>query len=336
MTLPPTPPPRQRRFGPDPIPGIIPAGGVNILGGLPSAGKSRMLAWWCHAWLTGGSRIFGVAVPRLNVGILSTDRSFVDSTGLWFDAYGIGDIAHYSLQDELSFDWKRLRRREERHAVLEAAMGQVFERMQTSRYYDPALGHLVIADTLSTFIPNTMDYNEVFVSISGIRRLARDRLCTLLGTMHAAKQRMGPKERYCRLIDRIAGSVAITGTADTMCYIAVPEETEAGRPLFEWHPHHAPRQQFELTVEANGLFTWDGREVASLEQITVQGAEGLLRIWNSDDEVLKLGTIIERAVLAVGMERLNEKTFRRWINTLVKDGRLKKVAHGSYQRVKPS
>lgn len=293
-----------------------------------------MLAWWCDAWLHGGN-IFGVDVPRLNVGILSTDRSFVDSTGLWFLEYGIESIPHYSLQDELTFDWKRLRRREERPAVLEAAMGQVFERMRAAPGYDPKLGHIVICDTISTFIPNTMDYNEVFVSISAIRRLAQNRGCTLLGTMHAAKQRMGPKERYCRLIDRIAGSVAITGTADTMCYIAVPEETDAGRPLFEWHPHHAPRQQFELTVERNGLFTWDGKEVSSLEQITARGSEGLLRLWQNDDQVLKLGEVISKAVDS-GMDSLSEKTFRRWINQLVKDGRLKKVAHGSYQRVKPS
>lgn len=335
MTLPSSPASRQRRFGPDPIPGVIPAGGVNILGGLPSAGKSRMLAWWCHAWLTGGSKIFNVAVPRLNVGILSTDRSFVDSTGLWFDAYGLTDVAHYSLQDEQSFDWKKLRRREERHAVLEASVGRLFERMRAAAAYDEALGNLVICDTISTFIPNTMDYNEVFVSISGIRRLAQNRICTLLGTMHAAKQRMGPKERYCRLIDRIAGSVAITGTADTMCYIAIPEETEAGRPLFEWHPHHAPRQQFELNVDPNGLFSWDGKEVASLEQINARGADQLLQVFANDAEELQLGSIIKRAEL-VGMDSLNEKTFRRWINTLVKDGQLKKVARGCYKRIQPS
>lgn len=334
MTLPPTPPPRQRRFGPDPIPGIIPAGGVNILGGLPFAGKSRILAWWTAAWTTGGE-IFGIQVPQLNVGVISTDRSWEGDTDEWFRALGLV-IPAYSLQDDLNFDWKRLRRREERPAVLEAAMGRVFERMRSMASYDPQRGHLIIADTLSTFIPNTMDYNEVFVSISAIRRLAQNRVCTIFGTMHAAKQRMGPRERYCRLIDRIAGSVAISGTADTMCYIAVPEETELGRPLFEWHPHHAPRQQFELSVEANGLFTWDGKEVASLEQINTRGAESLLNLFTlAEGEELQLGTIIRRGSEA-GMDQLNEKTFRRWINTLVKDGRLIKVARGCYKKARPS
>ncbi len=335
MTLSPAHLLRQRRFGPDPIPQVMPAGGISILGGLPSAGKSRILAMWCHAWLTGESRIFGVAVPRLNVGILSTDRSWLDGMGVWCDRYDIGDIAHYSLQDDATFDWKRLRRREERPAVLEAALGTLMGAIRTSSRYDPSLGTLVIADTVSTFIPNTHDYNEVFVSITGLRKLAQNRLISLLGTMHSAKQKVGPKERYCRYIDRVAGSVAIAGTADTMCYIAVPEETEVGQPIFEWHPHLAPKQQFELTVKANGLFSWDGKEVASLEQITAQGAEGLLALFKDDAEELQLGTIIERAVDA-GMDNLNEKTFRRWINTLVKDGRLKKVQRGCYKRVRPS
>ncbi len=322
----------RQRFGPDPIPGILPAGGVNILGGLPSAGKSRILAWWSHAWATGGS-IFGVTVPRLNVGLLSTDRSFTDSTSKWFGYYGLEDIPHYSLQDDPNFDWKRLRRREERPMVLEAALGRVFEQMAASATYDPSRGNLVIADTVATFIPNALDYTEVFVSISGIRRLAQARNSTILGTMHAGKQRMGPKERYIRLIDRIAGSVAIAGTADTMCYIAIPEETELGQPLFEWHPHHAPRQQFELRVGEHGLFSWDGKELPTLQQVMTASCERLLLLFKAGEE-LKLGEIIERAV-AAGMD-LNEKTFRRWINQLLKDGRLCKVAHGCYKKATPS
>ncbi len=292
-----------------------------------------MLAWWCHAWRHGGN-IFGVDVPRLNVGILSTDRSYDDSTGLWFAKYDLGDTPHYSLQDDMNFDWKRLRRREERPQVLEAAMGQLFERMKASPLYDPKLGHLVIADTVATFIPNTMDYTEVFVSISGIRRLAQNRICTIIGTMHAAKQRMGSKERYCRLIDRIAGSVAICGTADTMCYIAIPEEIDAYYPLFEWHPHHAPRAQFQLTVGTDGLFSWDGKQMDTPVAVEVNNVEKLLAVFSNETEELKLGTIIERSV-AAGLD-LNEKTFRRWINTLVKDGRLVKVARGSYKKSRPA
>ncbi len=321
----------RQRFGPDPIPGIIPAGGVNILGGLPFAGKSRILAWWTAAWATGGE-IFGIQVPKLNVGVISTDRSWEGDTDEWFRALGL-QIPAYSLQDDPTFDVKRLRRREERPAVLEEAMGRVFERMRATASYDAQKGHLLIADTLSTFIPNTMDYNEVFVSISGIRKLTQARECTMFGTMHAAKQRMSGKERYCRFIDRIAGSVAISGTADTMCYIAIPEETEVGRSLFEWHPHHAPRQQFELSVGKNGLFSWDGKELPTMEQIAAASCERLLMLFKVGEE-LKLGEIIERAV-AAGMD-LNEKTFRRWINQLLKDGRLLKVARGCYKKAMPS
>lgn len=330
MSLPPSSKTRQR-FGPDPIPGILPAGGVNILGGLPFAGKSRILAWWTAAWTTGG-KIFDIQVPKLNVGVISTDRSWEGDTDEWFRALGL-EIPAYSLQDDPTFDLKRLRRREERPAVLEAAMGRVFEQMRAAAGYDPQLGHLVIADTLSTFIPNTFDYNDVFVSISGIRRLVRSRECTMFGTMHSAKQRMSGKERYCRLIDRIAGSVAISGTADTMCYIAIPEEIDASRPLFEWHPHHAPRQQFELTVGKSGLFSWDGTELPTTEQIETASCERLLTLFKLGEE-LKLGAIIERAV-AAGME-LNEKTFRRWVNQLLKDGRLLRVARGCYKKATPS
>jgi hypothetical protein len=312
----------------------MPAGGINILGGLPSAGKSRMLAWWAHAWLTGG-QIFDVQVPKFDLCIISTDRSW-SSTGQWFGLYEIAEqVVFYSLQDDDAFSWKQLQRREERPKVFETAMNKVLADLEKRRQNVPRELRrpiLLYCDTIATFIPNTGDYNDTFVSISALRKFARDRGITILGTMHAGKQRGGAKERYARYIDRIAGSVAITGTADTVCYITVPEETEDLQRILEWQPHHAPRRQFLLNVQTDGRFVWNGQELG-VEHSQKEQSNLLLGVFTDEEETLRLGEIMQKASEELHMPA-SEKTYRRWIKELLDDGRILRVSRGYYKKAK--
>jgi hypothetical protein len=300
----------------------MPAGGVNILGGLPHAGKSRLLASWCRSWLL-GEKIFTLEVPRLNVCIVSTDRSWVDGTRYWFDKCGIGDIAAYSIQDDDQFAWKKLQRREERPQLLETCVARALEIGRSSPRWSDELGTLIICDTVAPFIPRTMDYNDTFVSISSIRKLATARVATILGTMHAPKLKGSEKDRYVRLTDRVAGSVAISGTADTMFYLGIPEEVDEPHHVLEWRPHNSPRQQFVLKTAHDGLF-YTGHERAVAEVAYMKLVELV-----EHGETVDADALLVRAVSEFDVARA---TVFRWLKLAVKDGELIRLSRGRYRR----
>lgn len=295
----------------DPIPRIILANSVNLLAGAPGVGKTALLSWL----LTRFSRqlpIFGYAVnPIPKVAIITTDRSWARSTRLWFDAVGFGDIVHYALLDDTTFNPRNLRKKFERITVLERCLDKLG---------DLPFGSLVAIDPAGIFLGgNMIDYDSCIVACAEMRALCLQRGVTVIGSVHSAKQKADTKDRYLRLQDRILGSTGLHGYTDTQMYLASPEETGERHYTFLWAPHHAPTELFSLGRDDQGLF------VPWAESETVKTDSKILQILPLEEPGLSFNEIL------VGAE-LSKTTGYRQLQDLVKSGRVVKVGHGRYRK----
>jgi hypothetical protein len=298
-------------FPPDPIPNIFTGGGLSLVAGSPGAGKTALVTIWCKAWLE-GEEIFGHQVPQLPVYYLSIDRSWTQSSAKWFTLAGIPDIAHYSLQDDLSFQPFRLRRREHRLAILEECLDK----------YTLPWGTVVIVDPISIFLGGDLNnYDACACACMEIRRLCVLRGITLVGMVHAGKQKGKAEERYVRLQDRLAGSVAQLGFSDTVCYLGTPEEMDEEYSVFYWQSHHAPAQTFRLQRNLqNGL----------LEPQTGFREQILLPLVPVAPESASFKEIVAQA--SEEPYKLSRKTVYRYLMDLVATKVIAKVGHGRYTR----
>lgn len=317
----PAPPEAEHpQFPPDPIPTIIPGASVNLLAGAPGAGKTA-LSSWIMCQFRDNLPIFGhqpTPIPKL--GIICADRSWAQSTSKWFALAGYGDIPHYSLLDDDEFSVRRLRQKQERVTILEACLDKLFL----------PWGSLVLVDPLALFLGgNLLDYDTCLVACAEIRGACRRRGITIIGTAHASKQRADKNQRYLRLQDRIAGSVALFGYTDTQMYLASPAEIEEEFSVFHWSPHHAVSQDFKLTRADNGLFIpYEGKEGD-----LVWEARTLLTIIAESPTLTKLTDIVPIAEVQFGWSR--SKVYR-YVGDLVQAHLLIRVGRTHVCRPKPS
>ena len=239
-------PAKAPSFPPDPIPLVIPGGGISLLAAASGTGKTALLATLTKA-LKAGEPIFGHQVqapPKLV--FLSIDRSWHQSTGIWFQRADYQPCSVYALQDDRSFPKSKLRKRENRTGIFKECLNK--------------LGHLpygtvIIVDTITPFLGgNINDYDSCMVACSELREICLDWGLTLIGTSHSSKQKADTRQRYLRLQDRISGTMAQFGYTDTQMYLASPEEVGEEDYVFLWHPHLAPAETFRLKREKNGLF----------------------------------------------------------------------------------
>ncbi len=295
---------------------ILPACSVNLLAGAPGAGKTTLLAGLTVRFRD-GLDVFGYRptyIPRQV--FIGADRSWLKSTRKWFILAGYPDIEAYSLQDDTSFRKARLRKKQDRMAILRHCFTQ----------FHPALqpGTLIWVDPLSLFLGgNLIDYDTCLVACSEIRELCQEHGVTLIGTAHASKQKADKAQRYLRLQDRIAGSVALFGYTDTQMYLAAPEEISEDFSLFHWNPHHSKPESFKLTRAENGLFVpYEDPE---------SGREGeLLELIPTSPQLIGAG-----ALIALAAERaISKATCYRFLETLREHGAVLKVGHGNYTRPK--
>lgn len=236
-------------FPPDPLPPWFAGGSVNLLAGASGTGKTALIAQWAVAFRDGLTVCGHAPHPLAAVGVLSADRSWAQSSQKWFAAAGWPDIPCYSIQDDLGFDLHRLLEKGVR------AMLAIFGNCLDQLALPPQ--SLLIAEPIADWLGgNLLDYRDCSVACRLIRRLLQHRQLTLIGLAHAAKQLADPKRRYQRLQDRLAGSTAILGYADTQMYLASPEELGVEHYTLHVNPHHAPSETFALEREPEtGLFT---------------------------------------------------------------------------------
>jgi hypothetical protein len=298
-------------FPPDPLPPILLGGSVNLLAGAPNLGKTALLAWMLRQFRDGGP-IFGYTPsPPPTIAIISVDRSWGQSSKLWFDLVGYPDIRHYSLQDDLTFQIDRLGFKQQRMAILAECLDRL------------ALpwGSLVALDPAAPFLGgNLLDYDACMVACTKIRRLCLQRGLTILGLSHAGKLKSNPKDRYQKLEDRIIGSAAQFGYTDTAMYLASPEETGEPFYTFLWAPHHAPKAFFKLARTDEGLF------VPWVDQSDEERGR-ILRLIPELPEDIPLADLLLEC-----LDFISRATLHRRLQDLLTKGHILRTSKGRYAK----
>lgn len=304
---------------PDPIPRLLPGGGVNLLIGAANVGKSALLAGIAVCFRD-QQPIFGhQPSPLPKLAVLGADRSW-ESTQEWFARAGWPDVPAHAPFDADDFNEHRLTNKRARIDILQEAINVL----------ELPWGSLLIVDPIILFLGgNILDYDACASACIGIRRVCRRRGITILGTVHASKQKTDPKQRYARLQDRIAGSTALTGFTDTQLYLAGSEELDQPYHLLQWCPHLAPMEEFRLQKNALGLL------VPYLE-VDDDGT-------NPATAVRVLGLVPETPVLVRSHELVEQAselgisraTLFRQLTELHRQARILKIGRGAYCRPRP-
>lgn len=297
---------------PDPIPGIITTGSVNILAGASGVGKTCLLTGLLSR-LKDGKDIFGVpSHAPAAIGYICADRG-ASTARHWLERAGYPELQLYALVDDPTFSTARLRNKFQLVATLEGIIDGL----------NLPAGALIIVDPLTLFMGNPNDYQGCAIACIEIRRACLRRSLTLIGTAHASKQKADAKAQYKRLQDRILGSAAQLGYGDTQMYLASPEETGEKFYTFLWHPHTMPAQAFALGRDPEGRF------VDWLEGTQAQEEGKILAAVTADESGTSFAEIQVQA-------EASRATVFRYLQELVKDGRVLKVGHGRYRKAPPN
>lgn len=311
-SLPDTPAGCQAPYS-DPLPDVLPTGGISLLAGAPNVGKTALLAGILRD-LRATRAIFGRQPnPIPAIGFINADRSWARGAGIWFNRVGYPDIPQYSMADDDTFSPRRLRKRHERTDIL-ASFIDLLKLPPHS---------LIVIDPIALFLGgNLLDYDSCAVACHEIRGYLRTRSYTMLATAHSSKIKADKKERYMRLQDQILGSTAIFGFTDTQMYLASPQETGKPYYTFLWHPHSSPAEVFQLERDDAGLFQlYSGADTANQNRV--------LSLFPDNDDPIRFGVLVEMA----DQFPLSRATVARVLEALVEVGRIVKVDKGTYSRV---
>jgi AAA domain len=297
---------------------LLPANSIHLLAGAPGAGKTTLAAWLLRE-LRDGQPVFGYpSHPPAAMAVLVADRGW-SSHAQWFAAVGLADIPHYSLHDDAGFRWDRLKHADGWMATLLDAL--------TWKLGALPPGSLLLVDPLTVFLGGDMiNYNRIFAALGVLGQLCVARRLTILGTAHASKQRGGPFQ-YTRPQDRILGSTALVGCADTVFYLATPAETQNDWCELTWTPHHAPAASRRLRRNQDtGLFEFLEDEAPA----TVVCREGIVL------EAVGLAPTPIRAILrAASAHGLSRTTVYRTLNALADEQLILPCQHGHWRRATP-
>jgi hypothetical protein len=298
----------------DPIPRVLPFGGVSLIAGAAGTGKTALLASLLRD-LRRGRPIFGHQPnPIPAVGIITCDRGWERGAGFWFERCGFPEIPHYAMVDDPTFDPRSLRRKFDRTARLL----EMVDKLQL-----PSRG-LVAVDPIGMFLGgNLNDYDTCAVACLELRAGLRVRGLTLLGTAHSGKMKTDKNQRYLRLQDAILGSAALFGFGDTQMYLAAPDELGKDHYALLWHPHEAKAEIFDLERDEQGLFA------LRVPGVDRSSCARVLALLPADGAPI---TLAELAQLAAAIP-LTQKTVQRTLAELIEQGLVVKVKHGTYRRV---
>lgn len=297
----------------DPIPDILPFGGISLVAGAAGAGKTALLATMMRDFRD-NRPIFGHQPSLLTgLGVVSADRGWERGAGFWFKRAGFGDIRHYCMTDDRTFDPRSLRKKFDR-------TNRLIEFIDKLKLPP---GSLVLVDPIGMFLGgNLCDYDSCAIACCELRAMLRDRGLTLLGSAHTAKMKADKKERYLRLQDAILGSAALFGFGDTQMYLACPDELNKPHYSFLWHSHQAPVEVFNLERDDQGLFhPYTGADRGNCARV--------LALVPENGAEVTLGTVVELAEAYP----LTRRTVQRILLQLVDEGAIEKVRYGAYKRV---
>jgi len=298
------------------------------MAGASGTGKTSFLAWLAVQFRDSLPIFTHQPRPLPAQGIIVTDRSWLQSTSLWFEAAEFLDIRAYSLLDDESFDKRRLRRKHERILILEHCLDQL----------DLPRGSLLWIDPIALFLGgNLLDYDACLVACSEIRAICQERWLTVIGTAHTAKLKADVKARYLRPQDRILGTAAQLAYTDTQMYLASPEEMdEAEHYTFLWNPHHAPSETFFLARDEAGLLRpapERPKPAPALVEEEVPPNIVDLPLAQQILDLLPTTAAMPYAILQERIPEVSRATLYRVLQALEQGSYIRRPVRGQYQRV---
>lgn len=304
----------------DPIPGIIPFGTVTLFAGAPGSGKTTVLADWCRRWRDGQPICGHPTNPPTAFCYISADRPWLEYQPM-FDAAGFSDIPHYALVGDGSISLADLRKPFQSHTVFETVLDKLNIPPGSHVFVDPISPLFITGDSNRQ--------RDVAVSMIGFSRRCQERQINLTCTVHFAKQKADPKQRYNRPQDRIAGSTSFAGFSCTQIYLCDPEPPKQPYTLLGWNPrHHAPEEFKLLRDPASNLFVpYEG------ESAPVDSSEAVLACFPPAPTEIPLTTLLIDIKTLHGLSR---KTVYRALDTLIQARRVIRMGKGKYRRVQPS
>ncbi len=254
---------------PDPIPGILTFGTVNVFAGAPGAGKTTMLADWCRRWQR-GQTICGHAT-NMPTGIcyLAGDRGG-NAARLIFLQAGVDDLNFYSPMEDSAFDEATLLN----HRVALDSMRLAIDAL------NPQPGNVLIIDPAAPFyVPGSSnDPRAVAAMLWALHTIARQRQITIIVVGHFHKQPTDPNARYRRPQDRISGSGAWSGFSDTQIYLIDPEPPTQPYHILGWVPRQSAPEDFKFQRDQTGFIPYQSLEDVGVKMPVPEQAYHLLQL----------------------------------------------------------
>ncbi|HET9253860.1 MAG TPA: AAA family ATPase, partial [Pseudonocardiaceae bacterium] len=314
-------PPVNQTIYPDPIPGIIPFGTVNLFAGASGAGKTSILVdVFLPAWITGG-QIGPWTVPKLDTYWLSSDR-VGGGTLRRMERVGIADAVRYydtyapdpKFPEDQFFD--------KRWSPWTGAVTYCFNKLSPKPgsilVLDPATPMFVFGDSNKT--------KDVTRSMRFYNKLCQNRKITLILIGHFAKQSMRMEDRYERPQDRIAGSNSFGGYTETQMTIIEPgmryENGDNGQKKMTHEPYWTlgvvPRENkaiyYAFARDQDGTFMLYGESAFQepLPEHEIAGMERCQTILTMmpDDQWIRFSDLVEPLMAAWGLQRSQVYQYR--------------------------
>lgn len=309
---------------PDPIPHLVPFGGLCLLAGPPKCGKTALLAEWFVRWRD-GRPICGLPTGRpTGLGFLTTDHKWHLNQGPWFTAVGWPEIPHVSLRDNPTLPWRQLKIPTKADEILKRALDQL----------NLPPGGMVCIDVLGPFITSRLnDYAEVVGGLGTIAQIMDERQLTCLAVAHMGKTKGDPKDQYRNPFERILGSGAQIGFSDTMFYLLGPDDLNESYYEVGWKPTHAPAGTFRFTRDAFGLFVPHG--VADPLGVSTRdhpdSLAPVVAVLPEDPPGWTTPQLLEAIRLAVDCK---QRRAEQLATSLLQAGRIRRIGRGMYVQAK--
>lgn len=283
---------------------------VNIIGGASGAGKTTLIFQLMKASGEGGM-FMGMPVPKLNWAYISGDRTAesVEETqkriGFKFPIFSLVDkiLVGADLMKKIL-------------PMLPSFMGE--QLLGPGQQLRP---DVVYIDGFTSLCPDSdmNNYGGVSKWLAALQRYCVRQNLTILGAAHATKVKEG--ERIMDPRQRIIGSTAWAGYSEDVIIIDnLYKKDDEGARMIHLLPRNGAERSIRATFEGGYLvpdLSEDPKVSASeftLEPLLTPGARFM-------------GIDMEQAAKKKGVSRA---TYYRWLNKLVKTGRLMKGNKGEY------
>lgn len=311
----------------DLIEGLLPKHRVHLIGGSGGAGKTTLLAWLLGQ-IQEGQEVLGRPSNPQPGGVyyIAADQPWEDYQKV-LQRVNLQPTGYYSFSDDPKITHARFASPDPL-PLLKYAFAAA----------DPQPNSVVVVDIFGLFLgPNLTDYRAVMGYMWEYGKWCLDRKVTIIGSVHAGKQKAGLQERYVRLFDRVIGGNPMRCACSTAMYLTSKEETgqEKGYQEFEVNPRHETTLRFQVQWNQDGLLVPTG--YLATEGLETAEHHTLLQFFpyqHKDKDGIKATDLEHKALQSLQISRA---TFYRWLSKLSEEGYVGRTAiTGGWVRIQTS